>query len=299
MTEAVRPSPLAIWVSAARPRTLGAAFAPVFVGACLAYADGVLDLVVVGACLAGAVSIQIGTNFANDYFDFLKGADNEERVGPVRATAAGWVTPEQMRLATLLAFLTLVPSAVVLVAAAGWPLVAIGLLSVVCGIAYTGGPYPLAYVGLGDLFVLVFFGPVAVGGTYFAQALTVTPEVLVAGLSPGLVATALLAVNNLRDVHTDRVANKRTLAVRFGESFARLEIVVSLLVAIVVVPIGLVVQARGHYGALASLLALVPAIGVVRRTYSEEGRALIPVLEDIGKILLLQSLLFGLGWALT
>jgi len=242
VTEA-RPSPLAIWVSAARPRTLGAAFAPVFVGACLAYADGVLDLAVVAACLAGAVSIQIGTNFANDYFDFVKGADTEVRVGPVRATAAGWVTPSQMRLATALAFLSLLPSAVVLVAAAGWPLVVIGLISVVCGVAYTGGPYPLAYLGLGDVFVLGFFGPVAVGGTYYAQSLVVTPEVLVAGLVPGLIATALLAVNNLRDVHTDRGANKRTLAVRFGETFAKLEIAICLLLAIVVIPSGLVARA--------------------------------------------------------
>ncbi|MEO0606048.1 MAG: 1,4-dihydroxy-2-naphthoate polyprenyltransferase [Myxococcota bacterium] len=299
MTEDARPSPLAIWVEAARPRTLGAAFAPVFVGACLAYADGVLDPLVVAACLMGAVSIQIGTNFANDYFDFLKGADTEDRVGPVRATAAGWVTPAQMRLATVLAFLTLVPSAVVLVAAAGWPLVVIGVLSVLCGVAYTGGPYPLAYLGLGDAFVLVFFGPVAVGGTYFAQSLTVTPQVLVAGLMPGLIATALLAVNNLRDVHTDRVADKRTLAVRFGETFAKLEIAVCLFVPIVVIPVALVVDAGGHYGALASLLAVVPAISITRRAFTEEGRALIPVLEDIGKTLLLQSVLFGLGWALT
>ncbi len=298
MTEA-RPSALAIWVSAARPRTLTAAFAPVFIGACLAYGDGVLDLAVVAACLAGAVSIQIGTNFANDYFDFLKGADTEARVGPLRATAAGWVTPRQMLLATLLAFLSLVPSAAYLISAAGWPLVAIGLVSVACGIAYTGGPLPLAYVGLGDVFVLVFFGPVAVAGTYYAQSLAIPPTVVAAGLVPGLLATALLAVNNLRDVHTDRVAHKRTLAVRFGERFARLEIAACLLLAIVGIPVALVVYEGGHYGALASLLATVPAVGIVRRAYAEEGRALIPVLEDIGKLLLGQSLLFGLGWALT
>ena len=294
-----RPSTLAIWISAARPRTLGAAFAPVFVGACLAYGDGVLDLAVVAACFAGAVAIQIGTNFANDYFDFLKGADTEERVGPVRATAAGWVTPAQMRLATLLAFAALIPPAVYLILAAGWPLVVIGIASVICGIAYTGGPYPLAYLGLGDLFVLVFFGPVAVGGTYYAQALTVPTTALVAGLMPGLIATALLAVNNLRDVHTDRVANKRTLAVRFGETFARLEIALCLFVPIVVLPVALVTSTGSHVGALACLLMVAPAAVITRRAWSEEGRALIPVLENIGKTLVLHSILFGFGWALT
>jgi 1,4-dihydroxy-2-naphthoate polyprenyltransferase len=298
MSEA-RPSTVAIWVSAARPKTLGAAFAPVFIAACMAFGDGVFDPVRVLACLVGAVIIQLGTNFANDYFDFVKGADTEDRVGPVRATAAGWVTPGQMLLATLLTFAAITPVAVYLVAAAGWPILLIGLVSLVCGVAYTGGPYPLAYVGLGDVFVLVFFGPVAVAGTYYAQALVVPPEVLVAGLIPGLLSTALLAINNLRDVHTDTVARKRTLAVRFGATFARAEVTVSLVVPIVVLPLLLVAYTGEHWGALASLLAVAPAVGILRRTWTQEGAALIPVLGDIGKVLILQSLLFGLGWALT
>jgi len=293
------PSTLGIWLSAARPRTLGAAFAPVFVGAAIAHADGVLDGLVVAACLAGAIAIQIGTNFANDYFDFLKGADTEDRVGPTRATAAGWVTPGQMRLATILAFAALVPPAAYLVYVAGWPLLVIGILSVVCGIAYTGGPKPLAYVGLGDVFVLVFFGPVAVAGTYFAQALSVTPVALVAGLMPGLIATALLAVNNLRDVDTDIVAGKRTLAVRFGPAFARWEIALCLVVPILVIPPVLVGLSGGHYGALVSMLAFIPAVSVLRRTWTVQGAALIPVLEDIGKTLVIHSVLFGLGWGLS
>jgi 1,4-dihydroxy-2-naphthoate octaprenyltransferase len=293
------PSTLTIWLSAARPRTLGAAFAPVFVGAAIAYADGVWNGLVVAACLMGAIAIQIGTNFANDYFDFLKGADTEDRVGPTRATAAGWVTPHQMRLATGLAFGALVPPAAYLVYMAGWPLLVIGITSVICGIAYTGGPRPLAYVGLGDIFVLVFFGPVAVAGTYYAQALDVTPVALVAGLMPGLIATALLAVNNLRDVDTDTVAEKRTLAVRFGPAFARWEIALCLLVPIVVIAPALVLVTGTHLGALVSLLALGPAISVLRRTWTVKGAALIPVLEDIGKTLVLHSLLFGLGWGLS
>lgn len=294
-----RPSAAAIWWSAARPKTLGAAFAPVFIGAAMAYSDGVLDLPKVLACLAGAVNLQLGTNFANDYFDFVKGADNEDRIGPARATAAGWVTPEQMRLATILVYVALIPTALYLTAAGGWPIVVIGIASVIASVAYTGGPYPLAYVGLGDLFVLAFFGPIAVGGTYYTQALTAPPETLVAGLMPGLIATALLAVNNLRDVPTDTVAGKRTLAVRFGETFARWEITLGLFLPIVVLPLVLVGMTGGHYGALISLLAAVPAVSITRRAWSEEGRALIPVLGDIGKTLMLHSLLFGLGWALT
>lgn len=294
-----RPSAGAIWWSAARPKTLGAAFAPVFLGACLAYDAGVLDLGLVAACLVGAVTLQLGTNFANDYFDFVKGADNEDRLGPVRATAAGWVTPEQMRLATVLVYVALVPTAVYLTLAGGWPILVIGIASVVASIAYTGGPFPLAYLGLGDVFVLAFFGPIAVGGTFYTQALTVTPEAVITGLMPGLIATALLAVNNLRDVPTDRVANKRTLAVRFGETFARWQIAFCLVVPIVVLPLVLVGMSAGHLGALVSLVAIVPAASIVRRVWSETGTALVPVLGDVGKVLLVHSVLFGLGWALT
>ena len=299
MTAEARPSWGAIWLSAARPKTLGAAFAPVFIGACLAYSDGVLNLWLVLACLIGAINLQLGTNFANDYFDFVKGADTEDRLGPVRATAAGWVTPEQMRWATILVYLALIPTAVFLISVGGWPITLIGIASVICSVAYTGGPFPLAYLGLGDIFVLVFFGPIAVGGTYYTQALTVPPEALVAGLMPGLIATALLAVNNLRDVPTDRVANKRTLAVRFGETFARVQITACLLVPIVLLPLALVGWTQAHLGALASLLAAVPALSIIRRTWTLAGRDLVPVLGDVGKTLMLHSLLFGVGWVLT
>lgn len=291
-----RPSTWGIWWSAARPRTLGAAFAPVFVGTALAGAAGGLHLPSALAALLGALAIQVGTNFANDYFDFLKGADTADRVGPVRATQAGWVTPAQMRTATALAFLALLPPALVLVARAGLPMAVIGVVSVVCGVLYTGGPRPLAYLGLGDIFVLIFFGPVAVAGTAYAQTLTLDPKAVVAGLMPGLVATALLAVNNLRDIETDTVANKRTLAVRFGRTFARWEYTLALLLPVLVLPVVLVVWAGGHAGALASLAMVVPAAGLVRRAWKEEGRALIAVLEGTGKLLVLHSLLFGVGW---
>jgi 1,4-dihydroxy-2-naphthoate octaprenyltransferase len=293
MTE--RPSTTAIWVSAARPKTLGAAFAPVFIGTAMAYTAGVLDVGRVLACLLGAVTLQLGTNFVNDYCDNERGADTPDRLGPTRATAAGWVSPAEMRRAIGLVYLALIPTGAYLVAVAGWPIAVIGIASIVASIAYTGGPYPLAYHGLGDPFVLLFFGPIAVAGTFYTQALEVSNEAVLAGLMPGLIATALLAVNNLRDIPTDRVANKRTLAVRFGPTFTKIQITLCLVVPILVLPVLLVVR-NGHPAALLSMLAMLPAVSVIKRAWTLEGRDLVPVLGDTGKVLVLHSVLFGLGW---
>lgn len=299
MSEAQRPSTASIWLSAARPKTLGAAFAPVFIGACMAFADGVLDLSRVLTCLIGAVIIQLGTNFANDYFDFVKGADTEARVGPVRATAAGWVTPGQMLLATVLTFLALTPIAIYLIAIAGWPIVIIGVLSVICGIAYTGGPYPLAYVGLGDLFVLVFFGPVAVAGTYYTQALAVPPEVLIAGFIPGLLSTALLAVNNLRDIETDARAGKRTLAVMLGRAGTRREYGLLLGVAYLL-PLLLWLAYDYSLYVLISWLTLPLAYRLLRAIFSRtDGPGLNAALADTARLSLLFSLLLAVGIVLS
>ena len=206
---------------AVRPKTLSAAVAPVMIGTTMAYAGGQGNAGAAFAALAGALLIQIGTNFANDYFDYLKGADNEERLGPLRVTQAGLVEPETMFRNFVLTFGLAALVGFYLVYRGGWPIVLIGLLSIASGILYTAGPWPLGYLGLGDIFVLIFFGPVAVCGTFYVQALEVTEIVFYAGLGPGLLATALLVVNNLRDEATDRKAGKRTLAVRFGPAFAR------------------------------------------------------------------------------
>ena len=290
---------LGAWLLAARPKTLAAGLTPVVIGAAMAQADGQFHAVAALCCALGALLIQIGTNYANDYFDFVKGTDTAERVGPKRATQAGLVTPRQMLLATTLVFaLAFVPGAYLMLRG-GWPIVAIGLFSVACGVLYTGGPFPLGYLGLGDVFVLVFFGPVAVAGTYYVQALTVPPEVLLAGLAPGLFSTAILAVNNLRDADTDVKTGKRTLAVRFGKPFARWEYATTLVLGGVVVPVALCVYTQGHWPALVSLAAFAAAIPAIRTLFTTQDPSVMNgLLARTGGLLVLFTLLFSIGWLL-
>ncbi len=287
---------LSVWLQASRPKTLWAAVAPVIMGTAMAHADGVMHWPSAMAALAGAVLIQIGTNFANDYFDFLKGADAGPRLGPVRATQAGLVTPQAMRTAFVIAFALAFCIGIYLVWRGGWPIVAIGLSSILFGILYTATPVALAYLGIADLFVLIFFGPVAVGGTYYVQALGITPTVLIAGLAPGLISTAILTVNNLRDIEGDRAAGKKTLVVRFGKTFARFEYLFSLLAACLI-PVWLYLKGQAQAAALVVLLTLPLALPAIRTIFSgAEGRVLNDVLAATGKLLLFYSLFFSIGW---
>ena len=268
------------------------------IGTALAYSDGHLHVLSALCAALGALFIQIGTNFANDYFDFVKGTDTAARVGPTRATQAGWVTPRMMLVATVIAFgLALVPGAY-LIARGGTPILIIGVVSIMCGVLYTGGPYPLGYLGLGDLFALFFFGPVAVGGTYYVQAQTIDPLPIIAGLAPGLFSTAILCVNNLRDIEEDRIADKKTLAVRFGKTFSRLEYTLALLIASVGVPLYLCWVHQTHWWSLAAALTILLAIPRIREMFFEEGAALNETLAGTGKLLLLFSVLFSIGWIL-
>ena len=219
------------WVLASRPKTLPAASAPVLVGAATAYAAHAFRPWPALAALAGALLIQIGTNLANDYFDFRHGADTHERVGPVRVTQAGLLAPAAVLRGAWAAFALAALAGAYLTAVAGWPVVAIGTLAVAAGLAYTAGPFPLGYHGLGELFVFVFFGLVAVGGTHFVQAQSLPASAVWAGVPMGMLAAAILVVNNLRDVATDRAAGKRTLAVRLGARAARVEYLVLLAAA--------------------------------------------------------------------
>lgn len=216
---AVAPGSARAWVLAARPATLLVGLVPVLVGSALAAAAGQLRWGPAAAALWGSIFLQIGSNFANDVFDHEKGADTADRLGPTRATQAGLLTARQVKggmVASLaLAFL----AGIYLTAVAGWPIVVIGLCSMAAAVAYTGGPYPLGYNGLGEVFVFLFFGLVAVPGTVFVQAGTVLPAAWIAAIPVGSLASAVLVVNNVRDHETDRVAGKRTLAVRFGRSF--------------------------------------------------------------------------------
>ncbi len=287
---------LSIWIEASRPKTLPAAAAPVIMGSAMAFHDGGFHLPAALAALLGALLIQIGTNYANDYFDFKKGADNHERLGPRRATQTGLIAPAVMKRAFILTFTLAFIIGLYLIFRGGWPILLIGLLSILFGILYTGGPYPLGYNGLGDIFVLVFFGPVAVGGSYYVQTLDMTAVVLVAGLAPGFISMAILTVNNLRDIKTDRLAGKRTLAVRFGVAFARFEYIASMLAACLV-PLILIYMTHENYLSILTLLVLFPAVPGIRMVLDgSAGAPLNKVLANTGKILFLYSLIFAIGW---
>ena len=287
-------SRVGIWIGAARPRTLPAAFSPVVVGSALAWHDGVFQWAAAALCLGFSVLVQIGTNFANDYYDFIRGADTAARVGPRRAVAAGLIAPGTMKMAMLGIFVAAFLTGLGLVAWGGPWLIAIGVASIVCGVAYTGGPFPLAYHGLGDVFVFIFFGLVAVGGTYFVQANRLVAEAVLAGIPIGLLAANILVVNNYRDVETDAAANKRTLVVRLGRRAARIQFNASLLVAFT---LPLVFWARGFQPWCLLPLVLVP-IGwshARRLRESKTPSELIALLGATGKLLALYAVLFGLG----
>ncbi len=288
------PSAFKIWIAATRPRTLPAAVAPVLVGSAFAWHDATFIAPAAIACLGFALLIQIGTNFANDYYDFMKGADTAERVGPRRAVAAGLVRPAAMKAAMAGVFVAAFLVGLSLLSYGGWPLMIIGVASIVCGIAYTGGPYPLGYNGLGDVFVFIFFGLVAVCATYFVQAGEVSGDVILASIAIGLLAANILVVNNYRDVETDEKAGKRTLVVRFGRSAARLQFGVSLFLAFTI-PVHLVM--RGFEPVVLLPVAIAPmAFRHVRRLAEAETPAeLIVLLGDTGKLLAMYALLLSVG----
>lgn len=289
-----RPSLARAWLSAARPATLLAGATPVFVGWGLAAAAGAFDLGPALAALAGCVLIQIGTNLANDLFDHKKGADNADRVGPARATQKGWLSPRQVAIGTALVLGLALAVGLYLSAHAGLPILILGLVSIGLAIAYTGGPFPLAYHGLGDLFVLLFFGFAAVGGTYYVQALALSPQAVLAGAPVGLLATAILVVNNLRDRHTDAAANKRTLAVRFGEGPARLEYTLCV-VGAYAVPVFVVLSGYGGLGWLLPFLSLPIGVRQIRRLQRLDGPALNPQLGATAQLELVFGALLAIG----
>jgi len=216
-----RPSAVRIWLMAARPRTLPAAVAPVLVGTSLAATQGTFKALTFIAAMLGALFIQVGTNLSNDYSDARRGADTEDRLGPVRVTAGGLVPPRQVLIATYAAFGLAVLAGVYLIATAGWELLLVGAASILAGVLYTGGPRPYGYEGLGEVFVFLFFGVVAVAGSYYAQTEHLAWEAFVLAIPVGLLASAILVVNNVRDLETDRRAGKKTLAVRLGRQGAR------------------------------------------------------------------------------
>ncbi|WP_371746260.1 1,4-dihydroxy-2-naphthoate polyprenyltransferase [Myxococcus sp. CA040A] len=282
------------WLLAVRPKTLTAALVPVLVGTTLAFGLGVGRIVPALAALLGAVLIQIGTNFINDYYDFKKGADTHERLGPVRVTQSGLIAPSTVLVGAAVCFALATAVGAYLVAVGGWPIVAIGLASLLCGYAYTGGPFPLGYNGLGDLFVFIFFGLVAVTGTFYVQAGTVHPAAWWAAIPVGASGTMLIVVNNLRDVTTDVKAGKRTLAVRWGTTAGKAEYVLLLLAAFAT-PIAMFVLGLAGPWVFLSFLSLPLAVPPLKRVLREQGAALNPALGGTARFQLFFGVLFGLG----
>jgi 1,4-dihydroxy-2-naphthoate octaprenyltransferase len=301
------------WVMAARPQTLPAAAAPVLVGSAVAAWAGVFQVLPAVAAFVGAALIQVGTNFANDYYDAVQGADTADREGFTRVTAGGLIEPAEVKRAMVLTFALAILSGTYLVYVGGLPILIVGLVSVVCGVAYTGGPYPLGYNGLGDLFVFVFFGLVAVTGTYYVQAAAAAVDygplalelapmdhlglAVVASLPIAAISTNILVVNNVRDREEDAQTGKTTLAVAFGYRFVRAEFV-ALLALAYATPLYLWLADDLSVAVLAPVLSLPLAVSVARTVLTEtKGAALNPALERVGQLLALYALLFALGLA--
>jgi len=296
MTEVV-PGSIRAWILAARPATLTAAFAPVAVGTACAWRVGGVRWDAALAALLGAFFIQIATNFANDMFDFQKGADDEERLGPTRAAQAGLLTVRQLRGGIIVAFALAMGTGVYLTWIAGPVVVVIGLASIAAGLAYTGGPFPLAYNGLGDVFVLAFFGFVAVCGTTFVQALFVPEVAWAASIPIGALATAILVVNNVRDFEGDARAGKTTLVVRFGRNGGVREYAL-LLAAAYATPVIMFLLGWTSAWVCLPLLTIPWAVRLFLSVVGDRGVALNRTLVGTARLLSVFGVLFALGIAL-
>ena len=290
----IHPGAVRAWIMAARPPTLPAAVVPVLVGTAAAVADGFFRSVPFVAALFAAILIQIGTNLANDYFDFHKGADTAERLGPIRVTQSGLIMPTTVRTGMIVIFSLAALIGLYLVTVGGIPILIIGLLSIAAGVLYTGGPWPLAYNGLGDLFVLIFFGLVAVTGTAYLHSGFVSTRAFIAALPIALLVTAILVVNNLRDIETDRIAGKRTLAVRIGRRATRVQYILLVVGAYLLLPIGWLLGVLSIWSWL-PWLTLPLAIQLMRNVATQEGRPLNRALAGTGRLHLLFGILFAVS----
>ncbi|MFN2197817.1 MAG: 1,4-dihydroxy-2-naphthoate polyprenyltransferase [Anaerolineales bacterium] len=294
MQNAPQPSRLTIWVQACRPKTLPAAAAPVILAGAIAFYELVFSWQITLAALGAALCLQVGANLANDVYDYYRGADNETRLGPVRVTQAGMLSPRAVLVGMWVAFGLAGLLGLVLILNAGWPILLIGLFAILAAIAYSGGPIPYGYLGLGDLFVFLFFGFAAVCGTYYAQALTISRLAIWGSISMGSLSTAILVVNNLRDIETDRAAGKVTLAVRFGRKFALAEYGFLMFLAYVV-PIVLVAFLNVTPWILLSLLSLYWLPGLFKTLQRSVGRPLNAALAGTGQLELWFAIGFSIG----
>ena len=282
------------WFLAVRVKTLPAAISPVILGTALAFRDGQIHTLIFSMTLLAAILIQIGANFANDVYDFLKGTDREDRLGQTRATQTGVISPKQMKTAMWLTFTMAILVGFYLAWIGGWTIVIIGLTSIAAGIAYTGGPYPLGYHGFGDIFVFLFFGLIAVPGTYYLQTGTATETSLWLGVALGMLSTAILVVNNVRDMETDIISGKRTLAVQLGKSFSYIEYAV-LVILPFTIPIYICWYTRDNIALLITIFSLPIAVHLIIQLISNTGRELNNVLVGTARLLFIFTILFSLG----
>lgn len=282
-------------IIAARPKTLSAVVVPIAIGLTLAQRDQSIDYWVVLTIILFGLSIQICTNFANDYFDFIKGTDNSSRQGPMRVMQHGLMSKRQMQLLIIAILLISIILGILLMQSGG---VQILFLAVICGalaIAYTGGPFPLAYLGLGDIFVFIFFGPIASGYTYFLLTQNFSSLSFIAGIAPGLISTAILVANNIRDYDNDKASGKQTLVVRFGKNFGRIEYL-CLITSSALLPIILSLQNFAIGRAYYASIFIFPAIPVMRRVWnSDNSKTLNEALVQTSKLLVLFGIIFCIG----
>lgn len=279
---------------AARPRTLPAAMVPVMVGSALAYSEGLFRPAVSIVALLCSFLIQIGTNFVNDLYDHLKGADTKKRVGPTRVLNAGLVTVPQMYIAIACAFGLSFLLGLYLVSIGGWIILLVGIISIIAGIAYTAGPYPLAYNGLGDVFVFLFFGLVGTVFTYYCHTLHLSIEAISASIPVGALITAILVVNNYRDIEQDRVANKNTLAVIFGKRFSEYQYYFLFLISYLT-PVFFFATARGNAIVLLPAVSAPVAFNLARQLTKRTGPELNPLLGKTAMLSALFGILFSIG----
>ena len=282
------------WLLAARLKTLPAAISPVILGCALAYHDGFLHILIFVMTLLAAVLIQVGANFANDVFDFEKGADREDRLGPTRATQSGLISSEKMKKAIWPIFALAICVGFYLAFIGGWPIVIIGLASIAAGIYYTGGPYPLGYHGFGDVFVFIFFGLIAVPGTYYLQSGTLNALSLYLGVVMGMLSTAILVVNNLRDLDTDRLSGKKTLAVQLGKTFSKIQYSTLILIPFLL-PLYIWWNDENELSLIITIFALPIAFHLIKQVYSLTGKDLNRVLSRTARFLFIFTLLFSAG----
>jgi 1,4-dihydroxy-2-naphthoate polyprenyltransferase len=282
------------WLLATRPRTLPASAAPVIVAGAAAFYDQVFRLDITLFALAASILLQIGANFANDVFDYHKGADNEHRLGPLRVTQAGLLTPREMYAGMFVVFGLATLAGIYLISQAGLPILLIGIFAILAAIAYTGGPLPYGYLGLGDLFVFIFFGPAAVCGTYYAQAGVVSSLAVWVSIPMGLLITAILAVNNLRDLETDARAGKITLAVRYGALFVQVEYIFCLLIAFTI-PALLVFGTGFSPWIFTVYISLIWVPQLIKAIFTSKGKRLNLILAGTGQLVLYYAIFLSVG----